>query len=691
MIKPNASLLLVAVLAAPAASHEFLLFEHVHGGNVHAMTMITPDLAFSAEDGGRIRRWERDTTSGNWTFAYMETGYDSRYLLRDVSFGDAQNGWAVGYGGRVLRTNDGGLNWFQPMSSFLTKPGSNDLADLYSVRFVWDSTLGDWRGWVVGFDGVFSTSSDGGSTWQPLAVPPAFTGLDLYGLAVQPQGPGVYRLWVSGDQGTILRSSSNGTTWDAQHALSASNCPAGNLELWDVEMWNGLRGIACGGVGTGCGTAFTTIDGGLSWQPDTCFSSGGLAAPHDQWSTAYNLTLGTSPNVLTCGYASQTNLRTGAPSCWVQTTDPALSYFGHPPTFGVTAMGGRALVSGLFNLVRSSSDGGLTWKTEGGVDYLRERDAAFVNEQVGCVTGQGFQILRTQNGMQSFTRVHVGPDFGPTMQGIAFSPANTQNWLAVGDNHGGYPYVARSANQGLDWARLPASSFPAGVSQLREIAFHPTQPRTALAVGNAGLVLRTTTLGNSFQLLSNGIPAGANLASVAYTSAGDAFVVGSHAGGSAWRLPSGASTWIAVPLKDSTGAIPLTADLNAVATGGGWVWAVGNAGAIFQYVAGEFREVVPASPAYDPLENLVGVAIHQGTTETHVVIGGEKGGVRYTNGTTWTTPRSRLSPTSGKPEDAVRMSAIAVFPMPNVANEFRGYVFGRQFQIARFTSPAASF
>jgi hypothetical protein len=118
---------------------------------------------------------------------------------------------------------------------------------------------------------------------------------------------------------------------------------------------------------------------------------------------------------------------------------------------------------------------------------------------------------------------------------------------------------------------------------------------------------------------------------------------------------------------------------------------VGNDGWMFRYDAGanELQEVVPTQPPYDPDEDLTSVAIHLSADGTNVIIGGDKGGIRYTNGSIWTYPRSRLSPTDGG--DNTDLSSITVFPMPGVPEGFRGYVVGRQFQVARFVAMGASF
>jgi photosystem II stability/assembly factor-like uncharacterized protein len=82
---------------------------------------------------------------------------------RDVTFVDANNGWLVGDGGLVMRSNDGGASWTrQPVAT---------LSDLSKVQFA-DSRSG-WLATALG--GEIWRTTDGGQSWartsrQPVRV-----------------------------------------------------------------------------------------------------------------------------------------------------------------------------------------------------------------------------------------------------------------------------------------------------------------------------------------------------------------------------------------------------------------------------------------------------------------------------------------------------------------------------------------
>jgi photosystem II stability/assembly factor-like uncharacterized protein len=70
-----------------------------------------------------------------------------------VHFADARRGWAVGTGGLVLATADGGRTW--------RVQESGTESDLHDVRF-----LDEREGWAVGGHGAVLHTTDGGATWR---------------------------------------------------------------------------------------------------------------------------------------------------------------------------------------------------------------------------------------------------------------------------------------------------------------------------------------------------------------------------------------------------------------------------------------------------------------------------------------------------------------------------------------------
>ena len=83
-------------------------------------------------------------------------------LLRAVHFPNAQNGWAVGSGGTLLRSTDGGATWAAQSAAL-----GAGTTELHGVHFA-SATVG----WVVGAGGFVKKNTNGGgigdSNYAPL-------------------------------------------------------------------------------------------------------------------------------------------------------------------------------------------------------------------------------------------------------------------------------------------------------------------------------------------------------------------------------------------------------------------------------------------------------------------------------------------------------------------------------------------
>ena len=83
---------------------------------------------------------------------------DPEFLRSMFFLPDSRSGWAVGWEGAILHTEDGGKTWQKQNS------GSANL--LQSVAFVSAQS-----GWAVGAEGEILHTEDGGKTWQKNIVP----------------------------------------------------------------------------------------------------------------------------------------------------------------------------------------------------------------------------------------------------------------------------------------------------------------------------------------------------------------------------------------------------------------------------------------------------------------------------------------------------------------------------------------
>ncbi|WP_343077601.1 YCF48-related protein [Pseudomonas sp.] len=190
--------------------------------------------------------------------------------LTAVNFSDAQNGWVVGHGGVVLKTQDGGVQWTRQLDgrsltgalaqALLTAQNAGDerlarklqrLIDegpdkpLLDVRF-----LDPLRGFAAGAYGLLLATDDGGLHWR-VACDLLESGEDRHLYAIRRLGN---RLFLVGEQGLLYRSSDNG------HSFAPLPSPAEGswfdlLGEGDELLLLGLRGAL-----------WRSEDGGVHWS-----------------------------------------------------------------------------------------------------------------------------------------------------------------------------------------------------------------------------------------------------------------------------------------------------------------------------------------------------------------------------------------------------------------------------------------
>ena len=140
--------------------------------------------------------------------------------LDDAAWRDASDAVAVGDGGTILLSSDGGADWTAPTSP---SPTTNALD---SVVFADPE-----HGWAVGSAGTVVATTDGGASWQ---VRPCPTTATLRTVACASPT----RAWVAGDRGVLLATLDGGRHWLPQKPA------AGDLEA--VTFLSPTRGFLAG-------------------------------------------------------------------------------------------------------------------------------------------------------------------------------------------------------------------------------------------------------------------------------------------------------------------------------------------------------------------------------------------------------------------------------------------------------------
>jgi photosystem II stability/assembly factor-like uncharacterized protein len=198
------------------------------GNHLYDVQVFNPYTLIAVGDGGTVIK----TTDGgeNWNF---QTSGTSEWL-ESVHFTDQNTGWIVGWDGTILKTTDGGGNWHSQISG-------TDF-HLYSVYFINNNT-----GWIVGKAGTILNTTDGGINWSSQT---SGTSSYLFSVFFIDRSIG----WVVGGPGAILKTTNGGSNWYSQTSGTSSF-------LRSVYFINNNTGWT---VGAG-GTILMTTDGGVNW------------------------------------------------------------------------------------------------------------------------------------------------------------------------------------------------------------------------------------------------------------------------------------------------------------------------------------------------------------------------------------------------------------------------------------------
>jgi photosystem II stability/assembly factor-like uncharacterized protein len=189
------------------------------------------------------------TADGGDTWMVQQSG--TTQALRGVRFADDQVGWAVGDGGTIVFTRDGGAHW--------QAQASGTSATLHAVAVMGD----ELHAWAAGDHGILLATADGGQTWTPMATG---TSANLYGVAADPAlGHG----FVVGEAGTLLELEPGGVV--------ARSAPT-TVTLRAVAVPDTQDGVFAALAAGDAGTVLVLAHGASAWQPLASGTSATLRA-----------------------------------------------------------------------------------------------------------------------------------------------------------------------------------------------------------------------------------------------------------------------------------------------------------------------------------------------------------------------------------------------------------------------------
>jgi len=475
------------------------------------------------------------TGDGGRQWAAQHSGVQA--ALRSVHFhADGLRGWAVGDSGTILSTNNGGRQWVAQETDVE--------AALRSVQFSADGQ----RGWAVGNGGTILATLDGGRQWKR-----QISGVRASLWSAQFSADG-QRGWIVGEGGTILATVDGGSHWAAQ----VSNVDAGLVSVHFNA--DGERGWAAGGGGT----LIVTSDGGRHWTAQTSTVQEDLFSVHFNPDGQRGWAVGRGGTILA------TNDGGGHWSAQASGVRSLLLVVLFRPD------GQRGWAVGSGGALLATSDGGRTWAahTSGWQAALASVHFS-TNGQSGWAVGSGGMILNTSNGGRQWVEQSSG--VRAALLSVQFNADGERGW-AVGagstilaTNDGGRHWAAQTSGSEVD---------------LFSVHFH-ADGLHGWAVGAGGVILATRDGGSYWTALSSGTAA--DLYSVHFNADSQrGWAVG--AGGTVLATTDGGITWIA-----KTSPAPVALLSVHFSADGKRGWSVGTDGTIIATRDGGHRWIAQES------------------------------------------------------------------------------------------------
>ncbi len=321
--------------------------------------------------------------------------------LLDIQTLTALDAIAVGVSGTLIRTTNGGQDWFEASLA------SDVLHGLY-----FDGPYG----WAVG-DGIFRTT-DFGATWTKTN---SSEGVRDVCFANPDLG------WAAADGGRVLRSTNGGFSWSSQVLAGAPG------RLLAVHFVDPLQGWV---VGDG-GAHFRTVDGGASWTP---------------------VPTGTTTNLTDVYYANALQGRIAAGDRVLHTTDGGQTWTDRMMPSGVliesfTFLAGKAWGSGPGGDIVRSKNGGKLWTLRFSNGGSPLRDICMGDTLNGLAVGDSGNVYRTVDGGFAWTQVRGGQaSQPPSVLGFA-ALDDKRAWAAASEGK-----VLRTVDGGQSWVEFPGAS-----------------------------------------------------------------------------------------------------------------------------------------------------------------------------------------------------------------------------------------
>jgi len=422
---------LVMLLAVPSSAQWNYAYQFDTDASFYGAHFPTSTVGYAVGGGGLIYK----STDGGDTWVQQTS--PTTLALFDVFFLDVNTGWAVGDNGQIILTTDG-TNWSLHASSGLLT-GS----DLNAVQFVGSS------GWMGGDGSAVFITTDGGTTWIPPTTNPATDDINDLSFSSATSG------YAAVDGAGIMYTTDGGVNW-TMSVVSLGMYPYTRQDIETIIAIDGTNGVATGWgslIGPQPTIIIVTADGGATWNsPDP-------TGYH--WSTyGYGYGLATFDN----GEVILTGGGSGSAGFILHSIDNGVSwtttqaFTGEDTRCAATVTGtDRVVVGGDEGHLALSTDRGVTWALEfaSGTGFAGFHSITHDLSNETLLSGANGHMLRL---FQDNTGVPTGAYEFTVVSPENWAPTTLYDLQNVGGGiyyvSGNNGYLCKSTDSGYNWTEL---------------------------------------------------------------------------------------------------------------------------------------------------------------------------------------------------------------------------------------------
>jgi photosystem II stability/assembly factor-like uncharacterized protein len=455
--------------------------------NVRGIDFVTQTAGWAC-GGSYIAR--TSDGGGSWTSQYFAGGYE----FYDITMYSSGFGLAVDSGGRVFRWN--GSSWGQVLD---VSPGLRSVC-IYSVDYAW----------AVGDGGAIYTTSNGGDDWSSQSSGVSTT---LNGVTVIRDG-GSTHVYAVGQNGVGLHSPDGGETWNELennvvfNPLSGVAPPLGADQMIAVGSLYTILGTSDGETWNMTYRIGNRLEGvaGSGPYPAYVVAVGQYGLVMRSWSHGRNWVYGRSGvpyNLTDAGHiGSDDFVACGLNGTVIRTNDDGASWSdvsGNLPNrnwYGIDVLDANTwFVCGSNLGIYYTTNGGSSWTQDSTGSNFNFYSVAMLDENNGWAAGEsdGSYAIVYRKTAGAWTRFSTGLSTADCDMLGADVQSDSKAWLVGEDGHVYYLYSG-----GTQWREVH------GLADVDYRAVSFMNENEGWIVGDEGYIYTSTNGGVSYTFEDNG-------------------------------------------------------------------------------------------------------------------------------------------------------------------------------------------